>query len=82
MLINDINVTVVVAIGLSRNLVQSSPTLLWCVVRDSYTCSECPSPGAPGGTTCLSVKLLEYLVALKNKYSDIYVSDLGGGGKE
>lgn len=46
--------------------------------RSHYTCSECPSPGAPGGTTCLSVKLLEYLVALKNKYSDIYITELCG----
>ena len=30
----------------------------------SYTCSECRSPGAPGGHVCLSETLLRYLVDL------------------
>ncbi|KAJ8301494.1 hypothetical protein KUTeg_020481 [Tegillarca granosa] len=35
--------------------------------RSHYTCSECPSPGAPGGHVCLSRNLLHYLVALARK---------------
>ncbi|MCI3756291.1 hypothetical protein MQA17_25540, partial [Escherichia coli] len=45
--------------------------------RSRYTCSECSSPGAPGGTTCLSTNLLRYLVALKNR-GVVIVNELAG----
>ncbi|PVD35639.1 hypothetical protein C0Q70_02602 [Pomacea canaliculata] len=45
--------------------------------RSSYSCSECAT-GAPGGTVCLSEKVLEYLATLAQKYDDVYVTELAG----
>ncbi|KAK0057589.1 hypothetical protein Bpfe_013107 [Biomphalaria pfeifferi] len=45
--------------------------------RSHYTCSECPSPGAPGGTVCLSHNLLAYLTALVAK-GPVIVNELAG----
>nr|KAG5708191.1 hypothetical protein BaRGS_021125 [Batillaria attramentaria] len=45
--------------------------------RSHYTCSECRSPGSPGGFTCLSTNLLKYLVDLKN-HGTIIINELAG----
>ncbi|CAL1546607.1 unnamed protein product [Lymnaea stagnalis] len=45
--------------------------------RSHYTCSECPSPGAPGGSVCLSHSLLAYLTALVAK-GQVTVNELAG----
>jgi hypothetical protein len=40
----------------------------------SYTCSECRSPGAPGGHVCLNSTMLYYIVAVHQKLGYIHVS--------
>ncbi|XP_059173190.1 uncharacterized protein LOC131953833 [Physella acuta] len=45
--------------------------------RSHYTCSECPSPGAPGGTVCLTHNLLNYLTHLVAR-GQVIVNELAG----
>ncbi|XP_048779914.1 uncharacterized protein LOC125683130 [Ostrea edulis] len=45
--------------------------------RSHYTCSECRSPGAPGGHVCLSESLLRYLVEL-GTHGYIHVNEIAG----
>ncbi|KAK7102321.1 uncharacterized protein [Littorina saxatilis] len=45
--------------------------------RSHYTCAECRSPGAPGGTTCLSLNLLKFLQDLKN-HGRVIINELSG----
>ncbi|KAK6185079.1 hypothetical protein SNE40_007397 [Patella caerulea] len=47
------------------------------VSRSRYTCRECRNPGAPGGTVCLSAKLLTYLDSLA-RLGNIYVTSIAG----
>lgn len=46
--------------------------------RSHYTCSECPKPGAPGGTVCLQDILLRYMLSLAAKVGYIHVNEIAG----
>lgn len=46
--------------------------------RSNYTCTECPKPGAPGGSVCLQPPLLRYLVSLAEKVGYYHVNELAG----
>ncbi|XP_060561248.1 uncharacterized protein LOC132721017 [Ruditapes philippinarum] len=46
--------------------------------RSHYTCSECRSPGAPGGHVCLSRNLLHYIYAVHQRLGYIHVNEVAG----
>ncbi|XP_060561249.1 uncharacterized protein LOC132721018 [Ruditapes philippinarum] len=46
--------------------------------RSNYNCSECRSPGAPGGHVCLSKTLLYYIVLVHQKLGYIHVNEIAG----
>jgi len=46
--------------------------------RSHYTCSECRSPGAPGGHVCLKASLLHYIYAVHQKLGFIHVNEVAG----
>lgn len=46
--------------------------------RSHYTCSECRSPGAPGGHVCLSGTLLHYIYAVHERLGYIHVNEVAG----
>ncbi|XP_055867298.1 uncharacterized protein LOC106076586 [Biomphalaria glabrata] len=45
--------------------------------RSNYSCSECKTGPAPGGSVCLTDKLLTYLITLVSK-GKVYVTELAG----